>query len=146
MKSRHTAHPKKDTRQGGFTLIEVMIAMALFAVAITGSLAMYTRSVDNNKTTFISTRMLNMAYEQMDTLMELPYDDLQLQVGTQPAGGPVSFQWPDLNVYGEMQWTVLPEGGSIRNCKLVALTIFWTRGGEYTRGPYTLTFLKPELL
>jgi prepilin-type N-terminal cleavage/methylation domain-containing protein len=143
MKYYHEARSSQMRGQSGFTLLEVLIAMAVFMVAVAGSFAMYARSVDNNQLSLISTRLTNLAYEQMDTVLAIPYNDPQLLPGAQ---APVRFTFPEHNVEGELFWSVLPEGSAVRNAKIVTLNIFWRRGVEHARGPFNLTFLKPEML
>ena len=143
MKHYHKARSNQMRGQNGFTLLEVMVAMAVFMVAVAGSFAMYGRSVENNQLALISTRLTNLAYEQMDTVLAMPYDDPQLLPGAQ---APVPFTFPEHNVEGELFWSVLAEGSAIRNTKIVTLNIFWRRGHEHARGPFNLTFLKPEML
>ena len=45
MKHYHKARSNQMRGQSGFTLLEVMVAMAVFMVAVAGSFAMYGRSV-----------------------------------------------------------------------------------------------------
>lgn len=147
MRKRLATIPTVPMGQSGFTLIEVLVGMALFMVAVTGSLAMYSRSVENNQLSMISTMVTNLAYEQMDSLLAMPYNDARLVPGAQ---APVGFTFPDYHVQGEMFWTVHPESSAIRNSKLITLHIFWRRGDpsnpEHPHGPFTLSFLKPEML
>lgn len=143
MRYLHIGHPKRMQGQSGFTLLEVLVAMALFMVAIAGTLSMYGRSVENNQLSMISTRVTNLAYERMDKLVSLPYTDTFFLPGAKP---PEPFTLEELNVTGEMFWTVLPESNAIRNTKMVMLNLFWRRGREHPHGPFTLTFLKPEML
>ncbi len=56
----------------GFTLIEVLIVIAIFSVGILGAMTMQTTAVSTNATTRKSTLAIQYAEETMELLMRLP--------------------------------------------------------------------------
>ena len=65
--------------QRGFTLVEVMITMAVFSVGILGMITMLTSSVGGNAKADVITSAATVAADRLELLMALPYNDPLLQ-------------------------------------------------------------------
>jgi Tfp pilus assembly protein PilV len=99
--SGDSLHRRKPSRnEGGFSLVEVMIAMAFFGVTMLGLLSVFpmgARSVQKSEKLTVAT---GYAEDELERLKELPTNDPDLAAGTH-----VDPQNPILNVYSRT-WTV----------------------------------------
>lgn len=79
---------------GGFTLIEVMVAMVIFAVGILGVAKMQISAINGNAAALKITEKYAVASNQIERLMTLPYthSDLDPTLGTPriPSSQPLS--------------------------------------------------------
>jgi prepilin-type N-terminal cleavage/methylation domain-containing protein len=64
--------------QRGFTLLEVMIALAVFAIGILAVSAMQINSINVNAGARMQTEATSVATDAMERLLALPYDHNQL--------------------------------------------------------------------
>jgi prepilin-type N-terminal cleavage/methylation domain-containing protein len=67
---------REKEKESGFTLIEVVVAIALVAVAILGLAQLFTYSVLNNARSERMTNATFLAQQQIDFLRNLPADEL----------------------------------------------------------------------
>jgi len=87
---------KKQTNAQGFTLIEVLIAMAIFAIGILAVTSMQMRSINQNASARIQTEATTMAVDWMEQLLSLPYEDAWLDEASSPLvaqEGNYTIQW-----------------------------------------------------
>ena len=74
-------YPFDDQR--GFTIVEVLIAMAIFAIGILGVAAMQLTSVKSNASAGNLTANTFVGEDRVETIMSVPYSDpTQLNAGT----------------------------------------------------------------
>ena len=117
---------KRLKQQGGFTLIEVLIALTIFAVGLLAIAAMQTSAIRMNSTAGHLTDLSTWGMDQLEQLMSLPYSDPWLD----PAGNPPSgvdsagnthlFKTPDKRY--QLQWTIT-NNYLTTNAKLIQLTV-----------------------
>ncbi|MCK5099930.1 MAG: prepilin-type N-terminal cleavage/methylation domain-containing protein [Desulfobacteraceae bacterium] len=69
----HSLFPLKLSQQG-FTILEIMIAMAIFAIGILGVAQMQIQAVNANAYSRLSTEAVTFAQGQVEQLLSLPYD------------------------------------------------------------------------
>lgn len=69
----------------GFTIIEVMIAIAIFAIGFLAVSSMQISAITNNANSRNSTTVITIAKDRAEELMALPYDDVNL-VGSAAPG------------------------------------------------------------
>ena len=87
---------KKQTNAPGFTLIEVLIAMAIFAIGILAVTSMQIRSINQNASARIQTEATTLAVDWMEQLLSLPYEDAWLDEAASPleaVEGSYTIQW-----------------------------------------------------
>lgn len=65
----------------GVTLVELLIALGLFAFIMLGIAPLFLASVKANYSANEYTSIHNLARDRLEQLMNLPFDDLQLAVG-----------------------------------------------------------------
>ncbi len=63
------------SRQNGFTIIEVMIVIAIFSIGILGAMSMQTKAVSTNASTRKSTLAVEYATDTMERLMHVGTSD-----------------------------------------------------------------------
>ena len=71
MKAKNSA----QSQQGGFTLIETMIAMVIFTIGILGLFGMQTAAIQENLTANSITGGSTWAMNRVEQLLNLSYDD-----------------------------------------------------------------------
>ena len=76
---------KSNYKERGFTLIEVLMAMAIFSIGILGVGTMQIRSTTGNTSARIRTEASIWAQDRVETLMLLPYNSSPA-LGVGPAG------------------------------------------------------------
>ena len=81
MRTHHTSSEMRKRSEQGFTLIEVLIAMAIFAIGILGVAALQTASVRGNVAARNVTDIAVWASDRVEKLMILPYNDSLLTAG-----------------------------------------------------------------
>jgi len=86
----------KQTNVQGFTLIEVLIAMAIFAIGILAVTSMQMRSIGQNASARMQTEATTLAVDWMEQLLSLPYEDAWLDEAASPLvaqDGNYTIQW-----------------------------------------------------
>jgi type IV pilus assembly protein PilV len=81
MANRQDRFQGASSGTGGYTLIELMIAIAIFSIGILGVYAMQIKSVKENAVGRDVTEKATWAMDRVEELIALPYDDADLTVG-----------------------------------------------------------------
>jgi type IV pilus assembly protein PilV len=114
--------------ENGFTLVEVLIALTIFAIGMLGVAAMQITGIQGNATAKWHTQSSSWATAEVERLMTLPYGHADLAAG---AHSPVTRE------HYTVSWSVT-EDDPIDNVKTLAVTVNWDdRGtGKNTRFTY----------
>ena len=137
LKNRHKIDTEKKRNvlrtQGGFTLIEVLIALTIFAVGLLAIAAMQTSAIKMNFSGNRITELSTTGIDQLENLMSLPYTNPLLAVG-----GPYSDPAHPPPAGYNVNWTVA--NGPTTNTRSITLTV--TRKGK----TLTLTSIRAQSL
>jgi len=121
----------------GYTLIEVLIVIAIFSIGILAVSALQTKAVQGNASSRQITEATALAESQLETLLELPYDDNDLDPALNPheaTQGPYTINWnvtdSDLDADGT------------NDAKTITVTVNWGNGGNRN---VSLQHIIPEL-
>jgi type IV pilus assembly protein PilV len=141
------ASMKELKKQGGFTLIEVLIALTIFAVGLLAIAAMQTSAIQMNSTAGKMTDITAMGMDQLEYLTGLPFTDPWLDPagnppsGTDTAGKTHSFTNNDgFTISWDTSNNPTVGGAVVNNAKLIKLTV--TGKGKRL----TLTCIKAQSL
>jgi type IV pilus modification protein PilV len=111
---------RKSNGNQAFTLIEVLVAIAIFAIGILAVGSMQISAINNNASARMRTEATMLAAEKAEELMSLPnYDDPLLDSDTHTDTSPN-------NIYC-IQWTT-NEDSPIPSTKTITLSVRWTDG------------------
>ena len=137
---------KSNYKERGFTLIEVLIAVAIFSIGILGVGTMQLRSTGGNTNARIGTEASVWAQDRVETLMLLPYTHGDLGVG---GHGPLDeggyqIDWtvyvaPGATPAGYPLWGVTPTA----NTKIIHVTVTGPKG-TFQTNPSTVVFVKAQ--
>jgi prepilin-type N-terminal cleavage/methylation domain-containing protein len=109
----------------GFTLVEVMIGMAIFIIGYLAVASMQLVAIKGDASARKTTEAATLAADRLETLMVLPYDNID-------SGGPVT-----QGAY-TISWQVA-DNTPLPNTKTITVTVSWQHGG--TRN-FEATYLK----
>ena len=129
--------------QSGFTIIEVMIAVSIFAIGFLAISSLQFSSSKNNRTASEVTQAVTIATDRMEEMMFLPFDHEDLS--TDPTLNPHS----EIQGKYSVQWTVIDSDlndDEVNDAKTVIMTVSWERlvpSSTSTRS-ITFDFIKPD--
>ena len=125
---------RKSKKDEGFTLIEVLIAISIFAIGMLAVATMQISAIKVNSNAGKITTRITWAQDKLEKLMALPYTDSQLQA----AGSPFQETTSDGYI---VSWTVEddPPSLDILGVKLITVTV--TGQGKTTR----VSYVKPSM-
>jgi len=103
----------------GFSLIEILIAMTIFAIGVLALAEMQVTAIRGNAFSSSTTDGTTLAQDRIEQLMSLPYDDANLNAGNH---GPVT-----QGVYN-LSWDVANDWPE-PNTKTVNVSVTWTANG-----------------
>ena len=109
---------KKDE---GFTLIEVLLAVSIFAIGLLGVAAMQISAIQVNSVANHLTARATRAQDQLERLRALPYNHADLADGTHPGTTADGYT---------VTWNVTDEN-PVPNTKTITLTV--TKNAKTTR-------------
>lgn len=70
---KHAIQTKKTGNHDGFTIIEVVIAMAIFAIGILAVASLQVATIKGNSSTRKMTDAVTLAENRLETMLNLPY-------------------------------------------------------------------------
>jgi type IV pilus assembly protein PilV len=105
--------------QKGFSLIEILISMTIFAIGVLALAEMQITAIRGNAFSSTTTDGTTLAQDRIEQLMNLPYDDANLNAGNH---GPVT-----QGVYN-VSWDVA-NNSPVTNTKTVNVSVTWTANG-----------------
>lgn len=111
----------KHASEKGFSLVEVMIAVSIFAVGLLAVALMLDTAIQYNASAARMSEATEIAQYQMEKLMGGPYDDADLDEAFSPYG-------PDSVANYRVSWTVR-EDLPMSAMKTISLTVAWNDRG-----------------
>ena len=121
----------KLKKESGFTLLEVLVAVTIFAVGLLAVAALHTSAIKMNSTSNKLTSLSTLAMDQIEKLTALPYTDAALNEGTY---GPTASPSADYSITYRV-WNNAP----VSNIKKIQVTVTGRGKKEI------ISFLKPNL-
>ena len=127
--------------KGGFTIIEVMIAVSIFAIGFLAISSLQFSSSKNNRTASEITQAVTIATDRMERMMVLPFSHVDLD----PTLNPHSM---NQGKYG-IQWIVIDSDlndDGVNDAKTVTMTVSWKKLVPSSQSIRTITvdFIKPD--
>ena len=110
------------SREKGFTLVEVLIAVSIFSVGLLAVAMMLDTAIQYNSSARFIAEATEIAHSQMEQLMNSPYDDASLDEAFSPYG-------PTPIANYNVSWTVR-ENVPMPAMKTISLSVAWTNRGE----------------
>ena len=126
-KAAETIREKKGRQ--GFTLIEVLMAMAIFSLGMMAVGALQINSTNSNASARIHTEEYTWVVDQIERLTALPYDDDDLEEGElhSVSQGPYTVEW------------TVTDDDPVVGAKRIAVT---ADGSHRRARPITIEFIK----
>ncbi len=126
----------------GFTLIEVVIAISIFAIGFLAVAALQISASKSSRRALEVTEATAIASDQMERLMSLSFDDGELVTGTTHSNnqGKYNVQW------GVTFSDAIITGTTTLDAKTINLNVSWNRvlsGGSSQRS-VNIDFIKPN--
>jgi len=124
MLQRQLIEQKLQMTVKGFTLIEVLIVMTIFSIGILAVAAMQMTSTKSNASARRMTEATTLAEKQIENLMQLPYNDADLDPASNPhtsIHGPYSVNWNVAEIDLDTDGT--------NDSKKVNIAVSWGLGG-----------------
>jgi prepilin-type N-terminal cleavage/methylation domain-containing protein len=134
----------KENNNQGFSLIEVLIAMAIFSIGIMAIAVLQISGINSNSSARKITDVTYYAENQMETLMSLPWNDANL---TDTMGIPYQQQILDdngVNTGYTMTWNVTDtdlDGNFNADSKIINLTV---SHDAFNIGSISMTYIYPR--
>ncbi len=110
---------KKKSREGGFAILEALIAITVFTIGVLAVLSMQTASVMSNDNARGVTEQSTLAADLVERLMPLPYNHADLADGAHP---------PIVQGSYTISWTV-DDDAMIPDTKTITVTVVWNVPG-----------------
>lgn len=142
MIKQHHSNLNDNINDNGFTLIEMLIAISIFAIGFLAVASLQVSAGKSNLTASEITAAANIASDQMERLIGVSFDDTLVDPAANPHldnQGKYNIQWvvtdTDLNADG------------VDDAKIVNLTVSWTpylSGGAAQRN-VNIDFIKPDI-
>ncbi len=123
-------HMEKLKKEDGFTLIEILVALTIFAVGLLAVAAMQTSAIKVNSTAGKLTNLSTLGMDKIEELSALPYSDPLLD----SAGNPHQEVMGDYTI----SWTVIDDN-PLTSTKNITVTV--TGRGKTA----IIGFLKPNV-
>ena len=102
---------------GGFTLIELVVAILIFAIGIVGIMKMHQASIQSNNYSMQLTQALNIADDKIEFLRGINFTDANMTPGAHAAIA------TSMGVQYNMDWVVAPMTNNF--ARNVNFTISW---------------------
>lgn len=125
-------HREKANKEGGFTLVEVIVAVSILAIGLLAVASMQTSAITGNYRAYRLTEGTTWAQDKLEELMAMDYADVS------SAGSPEQKAGGDYTVH----WKVIQLAG-VSNAKLIRVTTLWTEKGLNKSSG--VTSVKPQL-
>lgn len=126
--------PDRKFNDKGFTLMEVLIAIAIFSIGILGVASLQISSVNYNSYARKVTEATTLGVETMENLMILPYDADELDPGANPQ--------QIVNDPYTVSWNVTEDTGL--SLKTINMTVTWSERGNTKR--IFLNYMKSQVI
>ncbi len=123
------------TNQKGFSLLEVLIAISIFAVGLLALAQMQITSIQGNAFSGRTTDATTLAQDRLEQLMALAYTDADLDDGAHEDTQTVE------GVTYTISWNVT-DNALINNTKTVIMTVAWSDGGR--QRTLSMQFIKAQ--
>ena len=130
----------------GYSLIEVMIAIAIFAIGFLAIASLQIAASKTNRASSEYTQATTIATDRMERLMSLPYGDDDLD--PDPAANPHPDPPDDVQGKYNIQWVVTEtdlNADGTNDAKIVNMTVTWDRLESSSGRFVNLDFVKPDI-
>jgi prepilin-type N-terminal cleavage/methylation domain-containing protein len=129
MLNKKVTKRSKQITNEGFTLVEVMIGMAIFLIGFLAVGSMQIAAINGNAGAREATEAATRATYQIETLIALPYDSIVSR-------GPVT-----VGAY-TVRWDVVPDT-PLEDTKTITVTVDWQQHGPRS---FVVTYMKADNL
>jgi type IV pilus modification protein PilV len=135
-----TTEKKNISNQSGYTLIEVLVALAIFSIGLLGIASMQIHSLNGTGAASEGTNEMTWAADRMEQLLSLPFTDSDL---SQTAGFVEADSADPINGSGyQVAWRIRDDV-SINNTKTIDIVV-WKSTKSMANG-YQLTCVKSKM-
>ena len=131
MLNKKVTKRSKQMTNEGFTLVEVMIGMAIFLIGFLAVGSMQIAAINGNADAREATEAATRATDQLETLIALPFESID-------DGGPVT----DADGAYTVSWAVLDDT-PLPNTKTITVTVNYLQRGPRS---FDVTYMKTENL
>jgi prepilin-type N-terminal cleavage/methylation domain-containing protein len=144
MLKNQSQHPNERYTEGGYTLIETMIAIAIFSIGFLAIASLQIAASKTNRAGSEYTQAATIATDRMERLMVLPFDDSDLD----PAANPHPDPPDDMQGKYNIQWVVTEadlNADGTNDAKIVNMTVTWDRLENADGRSVNIDFVKPDI-
>ena len=117
--------PRRPTREGGFSLIELMVALVLLGIGILSIANLFPLGSRTQLRDRMRTSAADLAQQKMEQLRIVSWSAADLSVGTHPSTSGETLSLTDEGTFNR-RWIVESQAGAFADMKRVTVRVIWT--------------------